>query len=459
MRLWTRNSGEISGIFRRLSGGVNAADRRRIFRGTFHSFLIQAISVALVFASNLWLVRSSDPDAYGLYVHVFNWVSILAVFVVAGRDDLVLALIPKYVREGKNRLVARLIRACNRWLVLATLVVTGVFLAIIGLFPVRALSENIRLFLLSIPAVYLTACLGINQMILQSLDHIRQSQIVERIAKPLLLIFFVGVFHLAATSFNGKDLILLSTIVLGISGAAVLVLTGQKMRRLAATPEPTPRLTIDTRQVFYFFSVSLLNLLSTRLTMLLLPYFTVAAKDVGIFNICSRFADLLIFPFFLMHSVLPQLFARHTPEEKTYTQGLFDTSNRLMLLLCVPLLLGIVLLGKFMLSWFGQPYTDGYATLVYLSLAQLLFSLFGPSNTILMTQGLEKYSAICLLAYVLILAISSCILLPLAGMTGGALAVLVSSLCYNILLAVVCYRTTGVYSPFFRLRRRQVRRP
>lgn len=434
---------------------MNASDRRRIFRGTLHSFLIQAISLALVFASNLWLVRSSDPDSYGLYVHVFNWVSILAVFVTAGRDDLVLALIPKYAREGKNSLIARLISICNRWLILATLVVAAAFLAIIGLFPIKALSENKWLFLLSIPAVYFTACLGVNQMILQALDHIRQSQIVEKIAKPLLLILFIGLFHLAATSFNGKNLILLSTIVVGISGAAVLVLTGQKMRRLAARPDPGPtRPTIDARQVFYFFLVSLLNLLSTRLTMLLLPYFTVSAKDIGIFNVCSRFADLLILPFFLMHSVLPQLFARHTPEEKNYTQGLFDTSNRLMLLLSLPLLLGITLLGKFLLSWFGQPFIGGYATLIYLSLAQLLFSVFGPSNTILMTQGWEKYSAVCLLAYVLILAVSSCILLPLAGLTGGALAVLASSLCYNILLAVVCYRTTGVYSPFFRLRRR-----
>ncbi|WP_431216057.1 lipopolysaccharide biosynthesis protein [Puia sp. P3] len=317
-----RNFEPITEIFRRIGGGVNASDRRRIFRGTLHSFLIQALSVALVFASNLWLVRSSDPDSYGLYVHVFNWVSILAVFVMAGRDDLVLALIPRYIREGKNRLVAQLIRACNRWMILATLVVGGGFVAIIGYFPIKALSEHGRLFLISIPAVYFTACLGINQMILQSLDHIRQSQLVEKIVKPVLLIVFVALFHLAGASFNGQHLILLSAIVLGICAASVLFLTSRKTLPQSPTPDPT-RLSIDTKQVFYFFSVSLLNLLSTRLTMLLLPYFTVSAKDIGIFNICSRFADLLIFPFFLMHSVLPQLFARHTPEEKHYTQGLF----------------------------------------------------------------------------------------------------------------------------------------
>ena len=96
--------------------GVTATDRRRILRGTFHSFLIQGVSIALVFASNWWLVRSTDTVAYGLYVHVFNWVSILAVLVMGGRDDLVLAVLPKYIAAGESSRARRTIRAANGWI-------------------------------------------------------------------------------------------------------------------------------------------------------------------------------------------------------------------------------------------------------------------------------------------------------------------------------------------------------
>jgi O-antigen/teichoic acid export membrane protein len=471
MRIPGKNSRNFANLSRFLSDGVKVSDRRRIFRGTFQSFLIQGISILLVFASNLWLVRSSDPDSYGLYVHIFNWVSILSIFVLAGRDDLVLALIPRYGTEGRPGPIVRLVISCNRWLVVATLVVCGLFLFIISLFPIRTLSEHRSLFLLSAAAVYFTACLGLNQLILQALNHIRLSQVVEKIGKPLLLILFIGLFHLASVSFDAEGLIRLTSLVLFICSVVLLILIVRKMRGLNTRPlaaepqaiaaiEPQAIAAIEpqtiaaagpelSRKVFYFFCISLLNLLGTRIIMLILPYFTASPKDIGIFNICNRLADLLIFPFFLMHTVLPQLFARHTTTGKEYTQSLFSESNKLMTLLSIPLLLLNIVAGRFFLHWFGTDFETGYTALLYISLAQFLFSFFGPANTILMMQDREKYSAGCLLVYVLVLVGASRLLIPMAGITGGALAILIGSLVYNLLLAVVTWRLCGIRSPFF----------
>lgn len=344
----------------------------------------------------------------------------------------------------------KLVRSLNGWLIVAALITSGVFITVLWFFPVPSLSEHKALFLLASAAIYFTACLTLNQMVLQALDHVRQSQVVEKIGKPLLLIACIGLFHLSTIPFDAKGLVILTSIVLLICSIWLLILVVRQLRpfqRKTAPPE-TSAITWS-RSSFYFFCISLLNLLSTRIVMLLLPYFTSSERTVGILNICTRFADLLIFPFFLMHTVLPQLFARHSPEEQPYTQKLFTTSIRLMSLLCLPLLLINILAGKYLLSWFGPEFTDGYAALVYISLAQFLFSFFGPSNTILMTQGHERSSAFCLLGYVLVLVIACCVLLPIAGITGGALAMLISSLFYNGLLAVVNYRTTGIISPFF----------
>ena len=315
MSFLRRNSWRSAVLSRYLGDGVTVADRRRILWGTFHSFLIQGVSILLVFGSNLWLVRSSDPESYGLYIHVFNWVSILSVFVMAGRDDLVLALIPRYVTEGRFDEAVRLARRCNRWLLLATIVVSGAFLATITLIPVRALSEHRQLFLLSSAAIYFTACLGVNQVILQALNHIRLSQLVEKIAKPLLLVGGIGIFRLLSVPFSPRGLVLLASLVLAGCGVLLFILLEWRLRHLpvSGTQRPFPEANI-TRKTAYFFCISLLNMLSTRIVMLILPYFT-STGAIGIFNISSRFADLLILPFFLMHTVLPQLFARHSDTE------------------------------------------------------------------------------------------------------------------------------------------------
>jgi O-antigen/teichoic acid export membrane protein len=431
----------------RLNDGLSEPDRRRIVRGTLQSFLIQGGSVALVFISNLLLVRSSDPDSYGLYVHVFNWVSILSVVVLGGRDDLVLSQLPRYGAAQHVRLVG-LVRVVNRWIVGAAVVVSGAFIALLHWVPIESLSDHQSLFRLAMIAVYLTAALGLNQLVLQALNHIRLSQVVEKLVKPLLLILAVGLLRLLAVPFSARTLVVLSCMVLGVCCCCVAWLVVREMRAYRAPGAgngPEERHGVKTT---YFFLISLLTLLATRITMLILPLHHLPVKDIGIFNISYRFADLLIFPFFLMHTVLPQLFARHTVTGRAYTQSLFSESNKLMTLLSLPLLMVIVAAGPVLLRIFGPEFVTGYRAMIYISLAQFLFSVFGPANTILMMQDREKYSAGCLLLYVVLLAGTSWWLIPAGGITGGALAILISSAAYNIVLAVVVYRVCGVRSPF-----------
>jgi len=435
-------------VSRFLKEGVTATDRRRIIRGTLHSFLIQGISIGLVFVSNLWLVRSSNAQAYGDYVHVFNWVSILSVLVMGGRDDLVLAQLPKYLGAGRHGQLLRLVQKANGFIALSALVIGGAFLILIAAFPIQSLSQHRPLFLVAMAAVYFSASLTLNQMILQALNHVRSSQIVEKIARPVLLLLFTGLFRLSVTTLNGHELVVLGTLASGVCCAMILSMVFRQANKLTVSMEENPANEKHGSKTVYFFLISLFYLLSTKITMLILPLFN-PESAIGIFNISYRFADLLIFPFFLMHAVLPQLFARHDMDEKEYTRSLFRESNKLMTLLALPLLLFNILAGPFLLRLFGPVFQTGYTALIYISLAQFLFSVFGPTNTILMTQGRERYSALCLLVYVILLAVTSWLLIPVSGITGGALAILLSSAGYNILLAVIVYRLYGICSPFF----------
>ncbi len=433
-------------IERLIGNGATEADRRRIIRGTVHSFLIQGGSVALVFASNWWLVRSTDPADYGLYVHVFNWVSLLSVAVMGGWDDMVLAQLPRYIRGDAAYRVRPMAGKANRYILGASIIVGGSFLGAITLFPLKTLSEHRLLFQIGMAAVFFSACLSLNQMILQALNHIRLSQLVEKLVRPLLLIGVVGLFHWAGWGFDARRLVVLGTVVTACCALFVLYLVGQKTKRYAVMAPVAAPPEKHSKKMMAFFGISLLNLLSTKVTMFILPGLTNEA-DLGIFNICYRFADLLIFPFFLMHTVLPQLFAHHTESERGYTQSLYSESNRLMALLGLPLLAFNLFAGKWLLHLYGPGYVAGYTALIYISIAQFLFSLFGPANTILMMQDKQRYSAVCLLVYVLVLAATSRWLIPLQGITGGALAILISSGVYNILLTVVLWRSCGIRSP------------
>lgn len=428
-------------------------EKKRIFRGTMDSFLIQGGAIALVFAGNLLLTRWAGADAYGEYVHVFNWVSILSVAVIGGRDDLAFTEISRYHNMGMDGRIGWFIRRINGHMLLAALLIGIVFLTTIFIFPVPTLHRYRYELLIAAGAVYCTAFLTVNQSVLQTLNYIRLSQVVERLIRPFLLIVFFGVALLVGHSADSRSLIILAEASLGVACVILGLLVFGKTRTYLTAHRTANRLDRQhpleqfSKKTMHFFLITELKLLTTKICMLILPYFAMQ-KEIGIFNICSRLADLVIYPFFLMHAVLPQLFARHTSADTAYKQSLYSSATKLMTVLGLPLLLVEIVGGRFFLGLFGKAFPEGYTALLLLSISQFLYSLFGPANTMLMMQNQEKQAVRSLVIFVVLLTVLNLVLVPVWGITGGAVGTLAGTLVYNILLAVDAYKFSGVCSPF-----------
>ena len=400
----------------------------------------------MVLLGNLLITRWAGAGAYGNYVHIFNWISIIAIIALGGQEDIVVAQIPKYHEQGRMQRIWSMIRNTNGFVLLASLFLGSLFLIVIYMFPIKTLHEYRNEFLYASAAIYFMPFLTLNQSILQSLNYIRLSQLVEKWIKPFLLILFVVAAWGMSVFFGSPELI---RITVGVTGICCIVLVWIVLRKTkeyrAARRQQEPKENLRWKS-FHFLSIDLLNLLSTKVTMLVLPFFSLQ-KEVGIFNISYRFADLVIYPFFLMNAVMPQLFARHHASGASHKQSLYNDSTRMMLLISIPLLLLNVIAGKFFLGWFGNDFRTGYTALVYLSFAQFLFSFFGPAHIILTMLDKEKYAVMALMVYVIALLLTNLVLVPLLGMTGGTISVLISSLVYNLVMASMAYRHCGVLSP------------
>jgi O-antigen/teichoic acid export membrane protein len=429
-----------------LKNSATAADRNRLVKGFVQSLIIQAVSVMLVFAGNYWLVHWFGAADYGVYVHVFNWVSIIAVLALGGQEDVVLSRLPRYRAEGQPLQIGALIRHANVRILITGLLVTAMFLAVITVFNIPTLSGHNALFLIAAPAIYLSAFITLNQMVLQALNHIRLSQVTERLLKPCLLIVFMGLassLHLT----NERYLVIIAVVNLVICALLLLffVISTTSVYRTRKRVKYAGK--DVNRQTVNFLFISLLQLLMGKVGMLLLPVFT-TPQDVGVYNIVSRFADLVIYPSFLIHTVLPQLFAYHQQSDLAYRQSLFSESVWITTGATVPVVVGVVVLGKWLLGYFGAGFVAGYPTLVYLTAANLLFAAFGPCNTILMMQGKERYAGWLLFVNVVVLAVLSSVLIPLYGIAGAGLAMLICMMLYGMLLAFFAKRYAGVGLPF-----------
>lgn len=431
-----------------MSNGLNDSEQTGIIKGTLHSFIFQGISIALVFAGNLFLTRWAGADSYGQYVHVFNWISILSVLAIGGREDLAISEITKYKVDNQPWKIYTMVKYLNRHVFVASFIISSIFLTIIFLVPIKTLHEYRFEFLMASAAIYFIAFLTLNQFVLQALNHIRLSQLIEKLVKPFLLFALFAAAWLWMPRPGASFLILLVVGVMAICCILLAWLLLKKINKFRPPVMTTPGRDNLTKKTFYFFSITLLTLLVTKISMLLLPFFA-PQKDIGIFYVSYRFAELIVYPFALMHAVLPQLFARHTNSAIDYKQSLYSESTKLMLILSLPLLVLNILAGRWLLSWFGKEFVSGYTSMIFLSIAQFLYSLFGPANTILMMQNKEKYAVICLLVYVIVIFLMNLLLLPALGIAGGAISMLISCLIYNIILSIQVYRLSGVVSPIF----------
>jgi O-antigen/teichoic acid export membrane protein len=426
------------------------ADRNRLLKGIIHSFIIQGISLVMLFVGNFLLVKFFGAEKYGVYVHVFNWISILTILAANGQEDIVLSRAPKYIAQNNLVQTGAVIRHANIRTAIGGIVISVLFLLLINIFPINKLSEYRYEFLLASLAIYLSAFLSVNQIVLQALNHIRLSQVIERLLKPFLFIVFICTAGLLSLYIDANRLILIAVINLAICALALGYIVFKKTKPFFRNGTERYRGEGISKQTFYFLTISLLQLLTTKIGMLIMPYFT-EEKAIGVFNIAARFSDLINVPFFLLHAVLPQLFAKHHDADQLYSQKLYTESTWIILITSLPLLLVNLTAGPWLLGYFGEAFTAGYTALVLLSISNALFAFFGPANTILMMQGREKASAIALLVYVIFLTVLSYLLIPKQGITGAALAMLFSNIVYNILLAVYAKRYTGVSAPLFRL--------
>lgn len=433
-----------------LKSDLPPAERSRLIKGIVHSFIIQGFSMVLVFAGNYLLVKFFGAEKYGVYVHVFNWISILTILAANGQEDVVLSRVPKYLSQNNLVQTGAVIRHANVRIAISGIGISLFFLLLIYIFPINKLSEYRFEFLVASLAIYLSAFLSVNQIVLQSLNHIRLSQVIERLLKPLLFTIFISVVAILSFYIDASRLITIAVINLAICALVLGFIVIKKTKKFFRNGTERYRGEGVSKQTFYFLAISLLQLLTTKIGMLIMPYFT-EEKAIGVFNIAARFSDLIIYPFYLLHAVLPQLFAKHHDSTPLQKQKLYTESTWLIIITSMPLLLLNLGAGPWLLGYFGETFKEGYPALVYMSISNALFALFGPANTILMMQGKEKLSAIALLVYVLLLAVLSRLLIPVQGITGAALAMLISNMVYNILLAAYAHRHTGVSAPLFKL--------
>ena len=110
----------------------------------------------------------------------------------------------------------------------------------------------------------------------------------------------------------------------------------------------------------------------------------------------------------------------------------------------IALALGIVLFGKPLLGIFGTEFRPAAGILGILLAGQVVNVLSGPGIEVLSNSGSHRIATVTLWIFALANLILNWVLIPIYGMWGAAFATALSLAAWNISLAVLAARRTGI---------------
>ncbi|MFV8341576.1 MATE family efflux transporter [Flavobacterium sp. XS2P39] len=114
-------------------------------------------------------------------------------------------------------------------------------------------------------------------------------------------------------------------------------------------------------------------------------------------------------------------------------------SSRLIFILTLPAVVLICVFSEYILSFFGSDYLAAKDALLILIIGQGICSVFGSASVYLNMTGRQHLFQVILVVAVFINFVLNGLLIPQYGMTGAAVAFVVSSFLWNFISAAIIY--------------------
>ena len=416
------------------------------------TFLLWAISLILVYITNVYLTKIIGLDLYGKYTVFISWVSLASMILTFGWDGYLFQKIPQLLVNEQGRAAGRLLvkRAVSTFFILFFFLCSLLLLDACFGKVLAGFFEPGQLFLF-LSLLFLFSAIALTKAFLNIFHIITKLQWFEDVLKPLVLFIVILYFyynHNAVLSLTGLYTIN-SLIFAGL--AIVLVVMAWRVYKKNFPPGTGNPVTEGwAKKCFYFMCIYLGYSIFSRMELLFLGYFD-KHEDAAKFQILLRISDIVLIPEFLFNYFLPQKFSyAFANGEKENARQLFKNSSRTILMLQLVCLAGVLLVGYFYLQSFNIASGRIYLLLVIMCTAPVFYSFFGAGNLILKTSGNERYSFYALLIVLLAEAAANMIFIKEYGLNAAVVISWISVLMYTLLLSFFVHRKLKFYNPVTR---------
>ena len=393
---------------------------------------------------NLIIARLYRSDMVGILALISSILVIASIFSQLGTTHSILRMVPEYTQRGSAS-AARVV--IHKMALLITLISPLIsLLLVLGafgwkyLFPDKPIQVTIflvtALFLpfFSLSKLYTEALRALKKTRLYALAHLLPS--LTNLILLVLLILLIKDPDLPVWAFFGSGMLVFLI-------TWILVMRYEPVESDQALPVSGPTYREITNLSIPMGISSGLFLVLSNFDILMLGILRSTA-ETGVYSIASKLALLTGFIIFSINAVSAPHFSQlFYANQKDELLSLAIKSSRLIFWASFPILVILVIGGKFFLGVFGPEFVVGYPILLLLVLKEFVNAAGGSVGQYLnMTGSHIQLRNIVLIAAILNIGLNL-VFIPLWGMIGAAVANLVCVFFWNLTASVIIYRGTG----------------
>jgi O-antigen/teichoic acid export membrane protein len=434
-------------VGRRLDGHM-----REVVSGAAAAFVLKTAGAGLSLAFNIAVARLLGTAGAGLFFLALSITTIGSVIGRVGLDNTLLRFVAAHGAlgewgkvKGVHALGVKLAATVSGAVTLicflfAPVLATAVFRKPDLAAPLRWMSLSILPF----------ALVNLHAESLKGLKRISAAMLVQGIGVPLaglaLIVPLAGAAGAAGAS------------VAYAAAAGLTALAGAwAWRRVSVEHDDAPSFPFrdlwESCKPLLF--VSVMNRAILPWSPLFLLGIWADSREVGIFGAATRVAMVVSFTLATVNSVLVPKFAElYATGDREALGRTARRSAQMITLLASPVFLVMLFGGSRVMSVFGADFAEGAPVLAVLALGQLVNTLTGSVNHVLIVTGNEVIVRnTVVLATVAQVGICA-LLIPLAGVTGAAVAAAVTTAGINLAAALMVWKRLGIMTiPFLRTER------
>lgn len=422
----------------------------RMFRGAAGTALLQGTSSGLGFITSVVLARTLGNAAYGTYALGFAWASLLMVPAILGLDRFLVRGIATYEVHEEWGLARGLLRRANEVVLLVSLSLGG----IACLVAVAWLSPSLRVpFAIAMALVPITSLTLLRQGAMQAFGRIVTGQLPEFLIRPVLILAAVGVLAVVDRGgLTATSAILIAVIATGVACAV----GAQQLRRAlpaalrAAKPEYKTREWLTASLPMMFIGgIWLANAYTGTVVVGALA----GRSAAGIYSVVDKGAALIAMVLVATNMPLAPAIARLAAQgDRVNLERTVERVARLGFAVSLPICAVFAIFPGVYLSLFGHGFHSGATAMTILALGQVVNAAAGPCGNVLIMSGYERSALAGMGVGLLTNLLLAVILVPVLGVTGGAIAFATSLLAWNGMFVLAARRHMGINATaFYRL--------